>query len=151
MQIELLDKDDFLGRARGTREKSTETRSRRPSSALMHYLPTLNKAVFCAFHMNFSEDAELPIFAFKVLSRFMGYTPLQINANKVLLLERAAALRIFGYAVGFNASRAGYFLCYSSYAAAAEVSDINLLGGYRRRKFLRYRGDMPSSPKRIKY
>lgn len=100
--------------------------------------------------MTFSEDAEIPIFAIKVLSHFMGFTSLQANANKVLFIERAAALRIFGYAPGFNASRAGYFLCYSSYASGAGESDINVLGGYRRRKFLRYRGDMPESTKRIK-
>lgn len=130
--------------------KVTETKSRRQSFALMHYLPTLDKVVFCAFHMNFSKDAELPVFALKVLSRFMGYTLLQINANKVWLLERAAALRIFGYAASFNASRAGYFLYYSSYAATVEESDINLLGGNRRRKYLRYKGDMPKSPKRMR-
>ncbi|MCO5585925.1 hypothetical protein L7F22_039859 [Adiantum nelumboides] len=87
--------------------------------------------------MNYSEDPKLPIFALKVLSRFMGHTSLQGNANKILMLERAAALRIFGCATGFNASRASYFLCYSSYTAAAQVSNVDLLGGYKRRKFLR--------------
>ena len=56
--------------------------------------------------MVYSNDLELPFFALKVLSRFMGYTPIPMNANKVLLLERVVALRIFGYVASFNASRA---------------------------------------------
>lgn len=110
MQLELLDNDNFLGRAKGSRGKPTEGTSKKDSSSIMHYLPLLDKENFCAFHMQYSEEPELPIFALKVLSRFLGYSPLPMNANKILLLERASALRIFGYAAGFNASRAGYFL-----------------------------------------
>lgn len=93
------------------------------------------------------------MFALKVLSRFMGYNhPIQFNANKIMMLEKSAALRIFGYGPGFWPSRAGYFLCYSAYALAHGEKDLEKLSGYKRKKFLRYRGELPedSSSKRLK-
>lgn len=152
LQIEILDEDNFLGRAGGSRGKLNESTCRKESHALMHYLPKLDKDVFCAFHAQFSEDPEVSMFAMKVLSIFMGYIPLQMNTNKILLIERAAAFRIFGQAPRFNSSRSGYFLCYSSYALAAKDKDVKLLAGYKRRKYLRYRGSMPeeSDVKKLK-
>lgn len=69
-----------------------------------------------------------------------------------MLLEKTAALRIFGYGQGFWPSRAGYFLCYSAYALADKKKDVKAIGGYKRKTFLRYRGNMPedSDRKRIK-
>ncbi len=92
------------------------------------------------------------MFALKVLSRFMGYYPLQMNSNKVLLLERLAALIIFGYGLGFQASRAGYCLCFSTYAIASKEKDDKILRSYNRKKYLRYRGDVSSdtNAKRLK-
>ena len=122
------------------------------SHALIHYLRKLDSASFCALHSQFSEDPEVPLFALKALSKFMDYHPLQMNSNKVLLLERSAALRIFGYAPGFQASRAGYFLCFSSYVMAFKEEDVKYLGGYNRKKYLRYRGALPTQgiSKRLK-
>lgn len=150
LQIELLDGDEFLGRAGGSRGKSAEGLQRKDAHAMFHYLPKLDQDVFCALHTQFSEDPDLSLFALKTLSKYMGFHPLQSNSNKVLLLERSAAFRIFGHAPGFQASRAGYFLCYSSYALASNQKDLNLLGGYKRRKFLRYKGNIPNEEPDVK-
>ncbi|MCO5547068.1 hypothetical protein L7F22_000509 [Adiantum nelumboides] len=146
-KIELLDEDNFLGRAGGSRATSKYT-----GHVLIHYVPKLEKDVFCAFHSQFSDHLELSMFAIKTLSRFMGFLPLPKNVNRILLLERAAAFRIFGYAPGFHGSRAGYFLCYSSYVISNNDTNVKLLAGYKRRKFLRYRGKLPesSATKRLK-
>ncbi|MCO5601195.1 hypothetical protein L7F22_055314 [Adiantum nelumboides] len=47
-KIELLDEDNFLGRSGGSRATSKYT-----GHALIHYLPKLDKDVFCAFHFQF--------------------------------------------------------------------------------------------------
>ncbi|MCO5611799.1 hypothetical protein L7F22_066058 [Adiantum nelumboides] len=96
-KIELLDEDKFLGRAGGSRATSKYT-----GHALIHYLPKLDKDVFCAFHSQFLDHRELPMFAIKTLSRFMGFVPLPNNVKRILILEKAAAFRIFGYAPGFH-------------------------------------------------
>lgn len=149
MQIEILDRDNFLGRGSGSRAHTEESRK---DTALAHYLKMLDKEVFCVFHSIFSEKPDLPLFALKILSKFLGPSPIQFNANKVMLIERNAAQRIFGVSPGFNCSRAGYFLCYASYLLANKEKDLKQLGGYSRKKYLRYRGDMPeeSFVKRIK-
>ena len=154
--MEIYDDDGFLSRSGGSssrsRGRALAGASMMESHALIHYLPRLDKATFCALHSQFSEDPEVPLFALKTLSRFMGYHTLQMNSNKVLLLERSAVLRIFGYAPGFQASRAGYFLCFSSYVIASKEKDVKLLGGYNRKKYPRYRGDFPTQgmTKRLK-
>ncbi|MCO5613316.1 hypothetical protein L7F22_067592 [Adiantum nelumboides] len=133
-KIELLDEDNFLGRVGGSRVTSKYT-----SHALIHYLPKLDKDVFCALHSQFTDHPELPMFSIKTLSRFMGFLPLPNYVNRILVLERAAAFKIFGYAPGFHGSRARYFLCYSSYFISNKDTNVKLLAGYKRRKFLRYR------------
>lgn len=112
----------------------------------------MDKEVFCVFHAVYSENAEIPLFVLKVLSRIFGYSPVHFNANKIMLLERTAAFRIFGLSPGFNTSRSGYFLCYSSYLLADGKTNVKTLEGYTRKKFLRYRGDLPEEhkAKRIK-
>ncbi|MCO5568678.1 hypothetical protein L7F22_022377 [Adiantum nelumboides] len=146
-KIELLDEDNFLGRAGGLRVTSKYT-----GHTLIHYLPKLDKDIFCVLHSQFLDHSELPMFAIKTLSRFMGFLPLPNNVNRILVLKRAAAFRIFGYAPGFYGSRVGYFLCYSSYVISNKDTNVKLLAGYKRRKFLRYRGKLPetSATKRLK-
>ena len=65
----------------------------------------MDKEVFYVIHAVYSEDAEIPLFALKVLCQELLDTPLNFNAHKVVLLERTAAIRIFGYAPGFKTSR----------------------------------------------
>ena len=113
----------------------------------------MDKEVFCVIHAVYSEDAEIPLFALKVLSRIIGYSPIHYNANKIVLLERTTAIRIYGYAPGFNISSSGYFLCYSGYLLADGKTNVKTIEGYSRKKFLRYRGDLPEqhTSKRIKH
>ncbi|MCO5598363.1 hypothetical protein L7F22_052458 [Adiantum nelumboides] len=131
-KTELLDEDNFLGRAGGLRVTSKYT-----GHALIHYLPKLDKDIFYALHSQYSDHPELPMFAIKTLSRFMGFLPLPNNVNRILLLERAVAFTIFGYAPGFHGSGAGYFLCYSSNVISNKDTNVKLLVEYKRRKFLR--------------
>ena len=113
----------------------------------------MDKEVFCVFHAVYFENVEIPLFSLKVLSRIIGYSPVNFNAHKVVLLERTAAIRIFGYAPGFNTARSRYFLCYSSYLLADGTKNVKTIEGYSRKKFLRYRGDFPEQhkAKRIKH
>lgn len=110
----------------------------------------MDKEVFSVFHVVFFENVEMPLFAFKILTKYLGYAPVHSNAHRVMLLERTTALRIFGYAPGFNTLRCGYFLCYTSYALSNKKThkDVKELTGYTRKKFLRYRGDMPEQDTR---
>ena len=112
----------------------------------------MDKEVFSIFNTVYSENAELPLFTLKVLSKLFGYSPLPFNAYKVMLLEKTAAIRIFGYAPSFNTLRSGYFLCYTGYTLADKKTDVKDLTGYSRKIFLRYRGDMPEQyiTKRLK-
>ena len=113
----------------------------------------MDKEVFCVFHAVYSKDAKIPLFSLKVLSRIIGYSLVNFNAHKVVLLERTVAIKIFGYAPGFNTARSGYFLCYSSYILADGTTNLKTIEGYSRNKFLRYRGDFPDQhkAKRIKH
>ena len=104
----------------------------------------------------------------KVLSRLMGYSYIEFNANKIMLLEKTVAVRIFGLALGFWDLRVSYFcaiplmfyhinknfwigswvlgfkgwlfLWYFSYALSHNKTDVNLLEGCSKKKFLRYMG-----------
>ncbi|MCO5595064.1 hypothetical protein L7F22_049101 [Adiantum nelumboides] len=57
INIELLDEDNFLGRAGGSRAASKYT-----GHALIHYLSKLDKDIFCAFTSQLSDHLELLIF-----------------------------------------------------------------------------------------
>ncbi|MCO5568842.1 hypothetical protein L7F22_022543 [Adiantum nelumboides] len=77
-EIELLDEDKFLGRAGGSRATSKYT-----GHALIHYLPKLDKDIFCAFLSQFSDHPELSMFAIKTFSRFISFLPLLNNVNRI--------------------------------------------------------------------
>lgn len=139
-KIEIQNPDKILGRAKGSRGKGLGKKD----IALAYCLPKLDKVVFIVFHSVLSDEPDVPMFTLKVLSRFMGYNPpIQFNANKMMLLEKSTAMRIFGYGPGFWPSRAGYFLCYAAYVLAHEKKDTKDLAGYKRKNFLRYMGEMP--------
>ena len=134
--------------SRGSIEKDGSKKDK----ALAYYLPHMQKEVFIVYHSVFFDFPDVPLFALKVLSRLMGYSFIPSNVSKVMLLEKTAALRIFGFGTGYFVSRAGYFLCYSSYAMSDKRTNVEKLQGYSRKKFLRYRGDMPEDTnfKRLK-
>ncbi|MCO5575229.1 hypothetical protein L7F22_029028 [Adiantum nelumboides] len=108
-KIELFDEDNFLGRAGGSRATSKYT-----GHAFIHYLPNLDKDVFCAFHSQFSDHSKLPMFAIKTLSSFdfanesaSEETPMLVNylitrlqqamANPALQCEVQQQLQAYGF------------------------------------------------------
>ena len=135
MQIEVCDPDSFL---------SCGTSDRRRlglDASLAHYASFIDKEIFV-------------VFLIKALSRYMGYSFIPNNVTRIMLIERTAAIRIFGYGPGFWPSKAGYFLCYAAYALGHGMKSVESLQGYTRKTFLCYRGDMPddeeSSVKKLK-
>ena len=121
---------------------------------MAHYASFIDKEIFVVFHNRYSDDVSIPILALKALSRYMGYSFIPNNVTRIMLIERTVAIRIFGYDLGFWPSRVGYFLCYAAYALGHGMKSVESLQGYTRKKFLRYRGDMPddeeSSVKKLK-
>lgn len=92
------------------------------------------------FHKEYSEDnAKFPLFAFKVLSRFCGGNDIAMNAEKVVLVEKQFALRIFGQGPGCQALRCPYYLSYSAAAIAAGIKDPDTLSIYGKKDLLRSR------------
>ena len=144
--MEIADSDNFLGRGRGSRAGASTLKD----IALGHYLARIDPNSFLVFHSSFSEDATWPILCIKALTRLLGFSGLQYNAHKVMFLEKTAAIRIFGYGPGYSASRAGYFLAFTSYALAANRTDVKSIAGYKRRKFLRYRGKIPKEEEDVR-
>ena len=148
LQIEVPDPDSFL--SRGTSDR----RRLGLDASLAHYASFIDKEIFVVFHNKYSDDASIPILALKSLSRYMGYSFIPNNVTRIMLIEKTASIRIFGYGPGFWPSRAGYFLCYTAYALGHGMKSVESLQGYTRKKFLRYRGDMPddeeSSVKKLK-
>lgn len=90
------------------------------------------------FHKEFSKDnATFPLFAFKVLSRFCGGCEVPSNAEKVVLVEKQFALRVFGQGRGCQALRCPYYLAYSASAIAAGTKDPDMLTAYGKRDLIR--------------
>ena len=77
------------------------------------------------------------MFAFKVLSRFCGGYEISSNAEKVVLVEKQFALRIFGQGPRCQALRSSYYLAYSAGAIAAGIHDPDTLTTYGKRDLLR--------------
>ena len=107
--------------SKGVKDKD----SSKKDTALAHYLPHMQKEIFTVYHNVYSDCLDVPLFCLKVLSRLMGYSFIPFIASKVMLLEKTTVLRISDYGRGHWASRAGYFLCYSSYAMADKKTDVS--------------------------
>ena len=89
------------------------------------------------FHKEFSnENAKFPLFALKVLSRFCGGYEISSNAEKVVLIEKQFALRVFGQGPGCKAVRCQYYLGYSAAAILAGFKDPRQLTTYGKRELL---------------
>ena len=90
------------------------------------------------FHKEFSKDnATFSLFAFKVLSRFCGGYEVPSNAEKVVLVAKQFALRVFGQGRGCQALRCPYYLAYSASAIAARTKDPDMLTTYGKRDLIR--------------
>lgn len=90
------------------------------------------------FHKEYSEDnAKFYLFAFKVLSRFCGGDEIPMNAEKVVLVAKQFALRVFGQGHGCQALRSPYYLSYVAGALAAGIKVPDTLSVYGKRELLR--------------
>ena len=90
------------------------------------------------YHKEYSEDnAKFPLFAFKILSRFFGGKHIALNTEKVILVEKQFALRVFGQGPGCQALRCGYYLAYSAAAIAAGIKEPATLMDYGKRALIR--------------
>ncbi|MCO5553269.1 hypothetical protein L7F22_006790 [Adiantum nelumboides] len=76
-KIELLNGDNVLGRAEGSRATSKYT-----GHALIYYLPKLDKDVFCAFHSQFLDNRELSMFAIKTLLSLFEKMSEYVNSQR---------------------------------------------------------------------
>ena len=77
------------------------------------------------------------MFAFKVLSRFCGGHETASNTEKVVLVEKQFALRIFGQGPRCQALRSSYYLAYSTGEIAARIKDLDTLTTCGKRDLLR--------------
>ena len=90
------------------------------------------------FHKEFTEEnAKFPLFALKVLSGFCGGNEIAFNVEKVILVEKQFAMRVFGQGPGCQALRCSYYLAYSAAAIAAGIKDPETLSTYGKRDLLR--------------
>ena len=97
-----------------------------------------------SFHMEYSKDTtKFPLFALKVLSRFCGGYNIAKNANRIVLIERQFALRIFGQGICCQALRAPYYLAYVAQALMLGITEANQLLEYGKRILMRSRGLHP--------
>ena len=103
LQIEVPNLDSFL--SCGT----SDHRRVGLDASLSQYASFIDKEIFVVFHNKYSDDASIPILALKALSRYMGYSFIPNNVTWIMLIEKTAAICIFGYGPGFWPSRAGYF------------------------------------------
>lgn len=96
------------------------------------------------FHKEYTNDnAKLALFAFKVLSRFCGGYEVPLNAEKVIMVEKQFALRVFGQGYGCQALRSPYYLSYAAQAIAAGIQDVNSLHPYGKRYLMRSQKTRP--------
>lgn len=127
--------DEFLGRRGGKRKKQGLGKD----AALGNYLKAFPNKGVLIFHTKYSNSVYSPLLTFKTLSHFLGGHPISRGVSKVILLEKQAAIQVFGYGCGMMCSRAGYFLSYTAYAKALGIDDPKDLTPYGKHHMLRHR------------
>lgn len=80
----------------------------------------------------------MPVFALKILSGYLGGYLVSLNAKKVMLLQKHAIIKIFGYAYGLQGSLAAHYLTYTGYALSIGVTDPKNLTSGGKRYLLRH-------------
>lgn len=139
LQTDIEDIDQFLARAKGSRKLSMGK-----SQSLFHYIGDLNKETIAIFHTKYSDKATLPIMAFKALSKFVGSRPFNKGVDKIILVEKEEAIRIFGYMPGLRGSRAAYFAVMGGYLLShlGSAKDLSRLKDYKKQEYLRFKGKL---------
>ena len=111
--MDIEDVDNFLTKAKGLR-----TIGLGKSQSLFHYIGKLNKDTIAIYHSKYTEEPQLPLLAFKALSRVVGSRPINKGVDKIILVEKQEAIQIFGYMHGLNVCRASYFATLGAYMLA---------------------------------
>ena len=137
MQFDIEDTDQFLARAKGSRSLALGK-----SQSLFHYIGGLNKETIAIYHSKYTENWQVPHLAFKALSKIVGSRPISKGVDKIILLEKEEAIRIFGFMPGFNGSRAAYFATLGAYMLShtGSAKELIKLKDYRKHEYLRFRG-----------
>lgn len=128
-----------MGRAKGSKPLDLGR-----NQSLGHYIGKFNNETIAIYHSKFSTSPDVPIMALKALSRVVGSEPLHRGVEKIILVEKQEAIRIFGYMPGLVASRAAYYGTLGAYILAhkGSVQDMKNLMGYRKQDFLKCRGQI---------
>ena len=111
-------KDDFL--SRGGRARST---SLVKDAALKYYICQLGNPNLVIYHMKLSCNGYMPVFTLKTLSRYLKSYYVQASAGKIVLLEKKAAIDVFGYAHAMQGSLAGSYFTYIGLALSVGKKD----------------------------
>ena len=80
--------------------------------------------------------------AIKALSKLVGSQAINKGVDKIILVEKQEAIRIFGYMPRLIGSRGAYFPVMGSYLLShvGSTKALPLLKDYRKQEFLRFRG-----------
>ena len=92
------------------------------------------------FQREFSNDgAKFPLFALKVLSKFCGGYDAPKNADKIVLIERQFAIRVFGQGLYCQSLRSPYYIAYAAQALILGIAEAEQLPVYGKRFLMRNR------------
>ena len=88
-----------------------------------------------------SREPLLPMLAIKALAKVVGPYQLPSGLEKLILVEKEEAIRVFGFFPGLVGSRASYFGTMASYVLAHSGDLKRQMIGYNKQKFLKFRGE----------
>ena len=80
--------------------------------------------------------------AIKALSKFVGSHPINKGMDKIILVEKQEAIRVFNYMPGLTGSRVAYFPVMGSYLLSNDgsVKALAMFKDYKKQEFLGFRG-----------
>ena len=137
--MDIEDIDHYLARAKGSR-----TLAMGKSKSLFHYIGKLNKETIAIFHTKFTENATVPLMAFKALSKFVGSQPFNKGVDKIILVEKQEEIRVFGYMPGLSGSRTAYYSIMGAYLLShvGSAQALSRFKDHKKQEYLRFRGNL---------
>ena len=132
-----MDPEKFLGRAKGSRPLDLKR-----NQSLGHYIGKLSKETVVIYHQKFTTEPNFPFLAIKAMSKVVGSHKFPPGLEKIILVEKEQAIRVFGFFTGLVGSRGGYFGAMASYVLANSGDLIRQLTCYNKQKYLKFRGDI---------
>ncbi len=109
-----------------------------------HYVDKFNKDTVAIYHNKFSNNSQIPILALKALSGIVGSHAIPKTAEKVVLIEKEEAIRIFGFLPGCDGSRSAYFATMAAYVLShtGDPLESEKITSYRKQEYLKHRGQI---------